>query len=31
VFFGTITKVEDEVKKLLDIAAWERNPIRFLS
>lgn len=31
VFFGTITKVEEEIRKLLDIAAWESNPIRFLS
>lgn len=31
VFFGTITKVEEEIRKLLDMAAWESNPIRFLS
>jgi hypothetical protein len=31
VFFGTITKVEEEIRKLLDLAAWESNPIRFLS
>lgn len=30
-FFGTITKVEEEIRKLLDMAAWESNPIRFLS
>ncbi|KAJ9092109.1 hypothetical protein QFC21_006975 [Naganishia friedmannii] len=29
-FFGTITKVEEEIRKLLDLAAWESNPIRFL-
>jgi hypothetical protein len=31
VFFGTITRVEDEIRRLLDIAAWQHNPIRFLS
>lgn len=29
-FFGTITKVEDEIRNLLEVAAWEQNPIRFL-
>lgn len=29
-FFGTITRVEDEIRRLLDIAAWRHNPIRFL-
>ncbi|KLT44231.1 hypothetical protein CC85DRAFT_283747 [Cutaneotrichosporon oleaginosum] len=29
-FFGTIGVVEDEIRKLLDIAEWEHNPIRFL-
>lgn len=29
-FFGTITKVEDEIRNLLEVAAWEENPIRFL-
>jgi SulP family sulfate permease len=30
VFFGTITLVEDEIRKLLDLAIWQHNPIRFL-
>ena len=30
VFFGTITIVEDEMRKLLDLATWQHNPIRFL-
>jgi SulP family sulfate permease len=30
VFFGTITTVEDEIRKLLDLAKWAHNPIRFL-
>lgn len=29
-FFGTIGVVEDEIRKLMDIAEWEHNPIRFL-
>lgn len=29
-FFGTIAVVEDEIRKLLDMAMWENNPIRFL-
>ncbi|KIO23152.1 hypothetical protein M407DRAFT_215409 [Tulasnella calospora MUT 4182] len=29
-FFGTITNVEETIRKLLDQAAWERHPIRFL-
>ncbi|KAG8935275.1 hypothetical protein FRC01_003025 [Tulasnella sp. 417] len=29
-FFGTITHVEETIRKLLDQAAWERHPIRFL-
>ncbi|KAK8864231.1 hypothetical protein IAR55_001477 [Kwoniella newhampshirensis] len=29
-FFGTITHVEDEIRKLLDLAKWQHNPIRFL-
>ena len=29
-FFGTITTVEDEIRKLLDLAKWQQNPIRFL-
>ncbi|ADV20089.1 vacuolar protein [Cryptococcus gattii E566] len=29
-FFGTITNVEDEIRKLLDLAKWQHNPIRFL-
>jgi SulP family sulfate permease len=29
-FFGTISVVEDEIRKLLDLAAWENHPIRFL-
>lgn len=29
-FFGTIAVVEDEIRKLLDLAMWENNPIRFL-
>ncbi|WVQ82197.1 hypothetical protein IAT38_004325 [Cryptococcus sp. DSM 104549] len=29
-FFGTITTVEDEIRKLLDLAKWQHNPIRFL-
>ncbi|EJD50688.1 sulfate anion transporter [Auricularia subglabra TFB-10046 SS5] len=30
IFFGTITKVEASVKKLMDAAQWANNPIRFL-
>ena len=30
VFFGTISAVEDEIRKLLDLAKWQDNPIRFL-
>lgn len=30
VFFGTISLVEDEIRKLLDLAKWQHNPIRFL-
>lgn len=30
VFFGTIGVVEDEIRRLIDIAEWEHNPIRFL-
>lgn len=30
VFFGTISAVEEEIRKLLDRAKWEQNPIRFL-
>lgn len=30
VFFGTISVVEDEIRKLLDMAMWENHPIRFL-
>ena len=29
-FFGTISAVEDEIRKLLDLAKWQHNPIRFL-
>lgn len=29
-FFGTIGVVEDEIRRLLDMAEWEHNPIRFL-
>lgn len=29
-FFGTITHVEETIRKLLDQAAWEQHPIRFL-
>lgn len=29
-FFGTINSVEDLIRKVLDIATWENNPIRFL-
>lgn len=29
-FFGTISAVEGEIRKLLDIAVWQHNPIRFL-
>ncbi|OWZ68877.1 vacuolar protein [Cryptococcus neoformans Bt85] len=29
-FFGTITTVEGEIRKLLDLAKWQHNPIRFL-
>ena len=29
-FFGTISAVEEEIRKLLDLAKWQRNPIRFL-
>jgi len=29
-FFGTISAVEDEIRKLLDVAMWENHPIRFL-
>ncbi|WWD17472.1 hypothetical protein CI109_101913 [Kwoniella shandongensis] len=29
-FFGTITHVEDEIRKLLDLAKWQHSPIRFL-
>lgn len=30
VFFGTITSVEAEIRKLLDMAIWQHSPIRFL-
>jgi SulP family sulfate permease len=30
VFFGTISAVEAEIRKLLDLAKWQHNPIRFL-
>lgn len=30
VFFGTISTVEDEIRRLLDFAAWSHDPIRFL-
>lgn len=30
VFFGTISLVEEEIRKLLDLAKWQHNPIRFL-
>jgi SulP family sulfate permease len=30
VFFGTISLVEDEIRKLVDLAIWQHNPIRFL-
>ncbi|KAE8215967.1 hypothetical protein CF327_g837 [Tilletia walkeri] len=29
-FFGTINSVEDLIRRALDIAAWQRNPIRFM-
>ncbi|EIW70854.1 hypothetical protein TREMEDRAFT_71395 [Tremella mesenterica DSM 1558] len=29
-FFGTISTVEEEIRKLLDLAKWQHNPIRFL-
>lgn len=29
-FFGTITKVEETIRNLLEVATWENNPIRFL-
>lgn len=29
-FFGTFSAVEDEIRRLLDVAVWEHNPIRFL-
>ncbi|WVQ99241.1 hypothetical protein IAU59_006373 [Kwoniella sp. CBS 9459] len=29
-FFGTISAVEAEIRKLLDLAKWQDNPIRFL-
>ncbi|KAN0061125.1 hypothetical protein ACQY0O_006860 [Thecaphora frezii] len=29
-FFGTITSVENLIRRALDIAAWNQNPIRFL-
>ncbi|KAK4687198.1 sulfate permease, SulP family, partial [Tremellales sp. Uapishka_1] len=29
-FFGTISAVEEEIRKLLDRAKWDHNPIRFL-
>ncbi|OCF36928.1 vacuolar protein [Kwoniella heveanensis BCC8398] len=29
-FFGTISAVEAEIRKLLDLAKWQHNPIRFL-
>lgn len=29
-FFGTISAVEDEIRKMLDMAKWQQNPIRFL-
>ena len=29
-FFGTITIVEQEIRKLLELAKWQHNPIRFL-
>lgn len=29
-FFGTIATVEDEIRRLLDLAAWQHNPLRFL-
>lgn len=30
VFFGTISLVEDEIRKLVDLAIWQHNPTRFL-
>jgi MFS superfamily sulfate permease-like transporter len=30
VFFGTISAVEAEIRKLLDMATWSHDPIRFL-
>ena len=30
VFFGTISTVEDEIRKLLEVAKWQASPIRFL-
>lgn len=30
VFFGTISAVEDEIRKLLEFATWSHDPIRFL-
>jgi hypothetical protein len=30
VFFGTISAVEEEIRKLLDLAKWQHTPIRFL-
>ncbi|KZV98848.1 hypothetical protein EXIGLDRAFT_726747 [Exidia glandulosa HHB12029] len=30
IFFGTINNVENSVKRLLDAAQWQNNPIRFL-
>jgi hypothetical protein len=29
-FFGTITGVEEAIRKLVELAEWQRNPIRFL-
>lgn len=29
-FFGTINSVEQLIRKMIDIATWEQNPIRFL-
>lgn len=29
-FFGTISTVEDEIRRLLDFATWSHDPIRFL-
>lgn len=29
-FFGTITRVEEAIRDLVDLVQWQRNPIRFL-